>query len=78
MTAICVCTVVGQLKSIFGQFSPTISLYHFLFLEEFALKMSSSPFKDLQIYKFLKSIPAISLPLTVRHGRVAFKHVTRL
>ena len=78
MTAIYVCTVVGQLKSIFGQFSPPISLYHFLFLEEFDLKKSSSPFKDLQIYKFLKPIPAISLPLTVRHGRVAFKHVTRL
>ena len=63
------------LKSIFEQVSPLISLYHFPLVKEFDLKKLSSPFKDLD--KFLKPIPAISFPLTVRHGNLAFEHVTR-
>ena len=53
-----------RLKSIFGQISSPISLYHFRLLQEFDLKKPSSPFKDLD--KFLKPISAISFPLTVR------------
>ena len=64
-----------RLKSIFGQISSPISLYHFRLLQEFDLKKPSSPFKDLD--KFLKPIPAISFPLTVRHGKVALEHVIR-
>ena len=60
------------LKSIFGQISPPILLYHFPPLQEFDLKKSSSPFKDLD--KFLKPIPAISFPFTARYGKVAFEH----
>ena len=51
-----------RLKSIFGQISPPILLYHFLLLQEFDLKKPPSPFKDL--HKFLKPIPAISFPRT--------------
>ena len=57
------------------KFSPPVSLYHFTLLQEFDPKKPSSPFKDLD--KFLKPIPAISFPLTFRHGKVAFEHVTR-
>ena len=39
------------------------------------LEKSSSPFKDLD--KFLKLIPAISFPFTVRNWKIAFEHVTR-
>ena len=59
------------LKSIFGQIPLRISLYHFPFLQKFDLK---KPFKDLG--KVLRPIPAI-FPLTVRHGVVAFEHVTK-
>ena len=62
--------------SIFGQISSPISLNHFPLLQELDLKKLSSPFKDLQ--KFLKSIPTISFPLIVRHGKIASEHVTRL
>ena len=61
-----------RLKSIFGQISSPISLYHFRLLQEFDLKKPSSPFKDLD--KFLKPIPAISFPFTARYGKVAFEH----
>ena len=60
------------LKSNFVQISPPISLYHFLHLQEFDLKNSSCPFKDLD--KFLKPIPAISFPFTARYVKVAFEH----
>ena len=63
------------LKPIFGKIFPPTSLYHFPLLQEFDLKAPSSLFKDLE--KFLKPIPAISFPFTVRHGKVAFEHVTR-
>ena len=69
------CLILVRLKSIFGQISPPISLYHFPLLQEFDLKKPSSPFKDLD--KFLKPISSISVPLTVRHKKVAFWHVTR-
>ena len=52
-----------------------ISLYHFPLLQEFELKNPSSFFKDLD--KFRKHIRAISFPLTVRHGKLAFEYVTR-
>ena len=61
--------------SIFGQVSRPILLYHFTLLQEFDLQKPSSLFKDLD--KFLKPIPAISFPLTVRHSKIAFEHVTR-
>ena len=63
------------IKQMFWQISPPISLDHFRFLQEFDLKSLFSPFKDID--KFLKPIPAISFPLTVRHGKVAFEYVTR-
>ena len=59
---------------VFGQISPPISLYHFPLLQEFDLKKPSSSFEDLE--KFLKPTLAISFLLTVRHGKVAFEHVT--
>ena len=59
------------LKSIFGQISPPISLYHFSLLQGFDLKKPSSPFKDLD--KFVKPINAISVPLTVRHELIENK-----
>ena len=44
-------------------------IYHFPVLQDFDLKKSSCHFKDLD--KFLKPIPAISLSLKVKHGRVS-------
>ena len=64
-----------RLKYIFEQISPPISFYHFPLLQEFDLKKPSYPFKDLD--KFLKPIPAIYFPLTVRHEKIASEHVTR-
>ena len=69
------CQIAVGLTSIFGQISPPISLYHFPLLQEFDLKKASSPFNVLD--KFLKPTPALSFPLTVRHGKIAFEHVTR-
>ena len=66
------CLTVGRLKSIFGQISPPISLYHLPYLQETYLKKPSS-LKGKDLDKFVKPIPAISLPLTIRHGRVAFE-----
>ena len=63
------------LKSIFGQISPPISLYRFPILQEFDLKKRPSHFKDLD--RFIKPIPAIFFSVTVRHGKIAFEHVTR-
>ena len=69
------CLTVEELKPIFRQISPPISLYHFPLLQVFDLKKPSSNFKDLD--KFIKLISAISFPFTVRHGKIAFEHVTR-
>ena len=55
------------IKLQFGQISlPLISLYYFPLLQEFDLKMPSSPFKNLQ--KFLQLNPAILHPLQLDTG----------
>ena len=51
--------------------------FHFIIFHFYKSLTSKSPALLKNLDKLLKLFPAISFPLTVRHGKIASEHVTR-